>query len=348
MALAVVGCSGGGEGGIAIHAPGATLVAAQDGAGSWQQVPLDADDRGRFEATAGYHGIARFCPPRDLGGTLFPVAPKIVLTTEFTALEMSCNGRTPDLMISGVTTPGAEISIGNDFASADNDTYTLFVDAGVYDVVATLLGERVLIVRDLEITADRELDLPVGDGGIDLVDLTPTVIDPLGSPILLAADVTTKNGTFALFHEGPAPARVPPSSALAAGDHATIAAFGHDCLAQLPLADPVTLQLPAPLTGSIRRTGVRYEADPSVAWDQLSLNIGGSEGFFLFATMQWLEAQGDPEVMPGIDPPTFEGWTPELGGFLAPGATVTGRLSLFRGALDGDFTACSVSETFVW
>jgi hypothetical protein len=188
-----------------------SYVAAQDGDGAWQQIAFDASGMATFEVTRGYHGLAVVCVRllivRYDAGADEPLAPCATVTSS---------------QISGTVMPATATVWGQrGLGDSTNGTYRVRTSQGRRDLVA-LADDRVLFQRDLQIDADRTIDLDVSTAGVPLTTLTPIVSGNGAESFRAYAEILTVNGTYAETSSGTF--AVVPSAQRVPGDRVAIGA----------------------------------------------------------------------------------------------------------------------------
>ena len=341
--IAALGCNGGSGPDVTVEAAGAVLAAYQDGDGPWQPLAIDANGVGGFENPAGYYGVAVFC--------IDPIEMvSFVYSTERTT-PLPCPRRLglDSFTLRGSTAAGAEIWAESSPVFVEGTQYETSLREGTHDIFA-LLPPRILIARDVVMSADRTLDLPVDTEGVDMVSITPSIRGADPGDVILYADVNTgERSDYTFLGEFTTSVLVPPASVLLPRDRVSVGARSGNCSTQEALADSVELVIPAPFDASIDRAAVSWSADRAVAWDVFAVTL--RVGLALIQTrarFDWIEARGAGEVLPIVDPTTIPGWTPELPGAIAAGTTVDADTFLVRGQYDGDYDSCGLATTFTW
>jgi hypothetical protein len=347
-AWVLIGCGGGSGNGIDVFAPGAALVVVQDGDGAPQELALDADGHGNFAAPSGFYTITRVCPL--IGNVRAPAATRYDTVGE---VELPCGVGSLSTRLTGTTAPDAEVWVDSSPVNPDdNGVYTAFALPARRDVFAVIHAPpvRLFAARDIDLTTDRVLDLPVATEGIELATVTPNV-DVAAAAVSFYTDINTANGGYVFLGSSSPSVAVPPASALLPGDRATIGAQSGNCTVQQALtAATPTFSIPAPLDADLARREITWSADPAVEWELVRLllfDAVSNEVLFAFASTSWLEASGRLDSLPVVDIETLPGFTPELGGF-EPGANLNASFGIVRGTFDGDLTSCDVNTTLIW
>jgi hypothetical protein len=356
VALAA-GCGNGGSGGLSVEvsAPEAALAAYQDGDGAWIALPLDAAGTGRFTSEAGFYGVTVFCPDRELsGGTIFGSRMQTRYDTGAKTIASGCTiGQLDTVEVTGLTAPDAEVWFdGSPVVADETGTYRTFATAGTRDVFAIVRGEPslVLVERDVDLTADRTLDLPVLTDGVAMTTITP-VTSGADEPLLIA-DLNTADDDWVLLDESRTTLAVLPPELLAPGDRMTVSARASNCFAQMPADDP-TLVIPAEMDATVNRFAATFAIDPTIVWEGVQARLrpevpGLGRTMSVSASAEWLVESGALDTIPFVDATTIPGWTPELAGDFGSGNAVSANVNAFRGDFDGEMAGCNVISTFSW
>jgi hypothetical protein len=337
FAVLVAGCGGSDfVPTLEINAPGATLVAAQSGDGPWLQVPIDEQGHGEVPIDAGYYGVAVFCAGEP---------PHIVLDTAAAPLTYRCPATAATTVrISGPATPGSDIYIGPHHVTVGTEaTYAIDLVPSVYDIIATT-GVAGFALYNADLSRDLEVDVTASSA---LVENEVAVTGGDASGVVVAS-YASSGTTHALIYAGPPPALGLPfqlQGSFTEGFRQTFAATAHGCTAQDVSGAP--LVIPAEMTATADRTQATWSA-AHLDWQYLDVDVTGTAAMTIRARMRWFEKRGIPDTLPAIDPATFEGWSPELGGAFPPADPVTMNLQLSLGALNEKYTSCSVAKTFAW
>lgn len=326
---------------LTISGSGLRYAAVQDGDGAWQQLTLDANGTATFEVTRGYHSAAASCG----GGLSVRRAAPPDQTWE------PCGPLTDSVRVSGSVTPAtAGVWLENDLWLDGNGTYQLTASAGRRDLVA-VDDTHVLLTRDLQLDADRTIDVDVTTG-TPLVALTPTVTGNGATPFTAWSEIHTANGTYAQtavsgFAVVPTAQRVP-------GDRVAIGARMVDGdvtqsvqRAVLGDATPDLVFEPAPAL-AIDRAGVRW----GEGWDFTAVSYRtalGAAAFFsghTIVTSDWIAASGATEA-PLVDVAALPGWDATWGS-LATGTSLTVTAWGGIGEIDGDYRTTFIDATLTW
>lgn len=350
---------------IEVRGDAYSVIVAQDGDGPWQQVEL-INTVGSFEATAGYFGVAQLCRPFTTGGSTTVFEPVVIFSTEAREerFDLRCSwGATTFVTVTGSAPAGTRIFSANspyDDVVADSGTYGIGISVGVHDIFAVLPGapDRFLAKRGLDIRDDLVLDLPVDVEGVAMTAMTPTVTGG-GSDVMVYADLNSDtDGGYVYFGEDPTTVSVPPTTALAASDHAAIGARSGGCTRQVSLTDETpVLAIPRPLTGGVGvATGAIWDADPAVEWDEAGYGVYTSldsptpflerKSATFFATDEWLAITGADRI-PYVDLAALPGAPDNIIPF-ATGEALDYWVERSRGRYDGDYTECSAIGSLTW
>lgn len=331
------------------------LLVAQDGDGPWLPVTLDAAGNGTFEVTAGYHGVAQLC----LDGA--PTAPRLRVTFDAGAATLTpCPPTQPAsayATLSGTVKPAdAEVSIsaaGPSFVPTPGTYSTRRLRGSTVDVVARA-GQRMHIVRDVVLDADRVLDLDLTTSGFALSTVTlPPVSGATGTPTYYAELMTGHRTWLRLPGNGTAVPLV-PAAHRAAGDRVVVGAYtdsasgGQAVQREVGGDTPVALTMATPVALSIERSGGRWEG----AWEwiyathRLTSGPVGRLAVTYGADGAWAEARGDSSL-PWLTPSTLPGWDATWGDIVA-GAELQIWFSVERGDRAGDFDFQGAKATLTW
>jgi len=351
--LAGAGCGGGGGGvdplELTIDATDTALVVAQDGDGPWQQLTPDANGVARLEVTAGWYGVVGVCAGDP------PLTPRahVVFDTDVADPDVSCGAvvTTSIVHVTGTTDPGADIWIDLSNASVDaTGAYEATVRPGTHDVFAVLPGApaRLLVRRDVDLSADATLDLPVSTDGVDMATMSPTVTGAAASDVTVYADLNNARDEWVPLGQDPTTVPVAPASVLYPGDHPSIGASAAGCSTQKPLgAQPPALALPTPFTATFDAAQVTWQADPAIAWEGVGLSRFTSDApaasVDYFVSPGWLAATGAGDQLAFLDLTSLPGWHAGLAA-ISPTQQVRQNIWTYRGIFNGDYNICSASS----
>lgn len=312
-----------------------SYVAAQDGDGAWQQIAFDASGMATFEVTRGYHGLAVVCVRllivRYDAGADEPLAPCATVTSS---------------QISGTVMPATATVWGQrGLGDSTNGTYRVRTSQGRRDLVA-LADDRVLFQRDLQIDADRTIDLDVSAAGVPLTTLTPIVSGNGAESFRAYAEILTVNGTYAETSSGtfavvPSAQRV-PGDRVAIGAQITIGGSVQTVQREQinELAPSLTFE-PLPHL-AIDRAGMQWDPE----WDFAATQYGGTT--YLHTTAAWAAASG-ASVAPLVDGPSLPGWDVTLTlPWPQAGAAVPAVVWAGVGDISGDYRANHIETTLTW
>jgi len=330
------------------------LIAAQDGDGPWQALTPDAEGRVSFTAPSGRYGLAHLCSADGLMTPRF-LRTMIVLGTEGGEQKVACGASESFVRLTGTTAPGARIAADMMQATADpSGTYTLEVRPGTHDVVAWLRGtpDLILLERAVDLQADRTLDLPVASAGVEMPMMTPTIAGAAPA-VAVFSDLNTAHEDYVFFTEAPMTVPVPPASLLIAGDQPAIGARSVDCVAQEPVgAAAPTLELPSPFVARLDSTMATWQADPTIAWDEVAIALTSSAGgpslqLLVFAKSSWIDAAGAGDVVPLADLASLPGWEAAMATFVT-GQELRWSVAANRGHYARSYQTCSKTGSLTW
>ena len=344
---------------LALPAENTVLLVGKDGDGEWQALRPDDTGFASLEVTSGRYGYAYACERASLP----PRVRVRFATPENNPPSALCVPSTippPTFTITGTTAPNARVVVGDDVngsaAVADGTgAYELpFVGAGVHDVVAVLDGTpaKLLIVRDIDVAADRILDLPIATSGVDLVMLTPTVIGAGGESVMLFSELWTANKTRVDLGSGATAVPVPPPGSLVTDDAASIRASAQTAdgvrLVQRALVTQPALEIPAAIGATVDQTEVRWGGE----WEFIQLlfmpRVFNTRlwGIDYAASRAWVAANGDPALVL-VDVRTLPGWTDAIP-VAEPGEAGMWQLAGSTGDIVGDYEVSSAEGEIVF
>ena len=317
-------------------------AAAQDGDGAWQQLTLDASGHATFEVTRGYHGVVAAC----LRGYL-----SAWFDADGDQPWQPCGNGAPATVaqVSGAVIPAtAVVFMQNDLWPTTDGTYRVASTTGRRDLIATTDG-RALIQRDLQLDADRTIDLDVDTDGFALTTLAPTVTGNGATPFTAYTEILTANGTYVRTSE--TAFAVVPSAQRVTGDRVVIGAAMVDGDRSEIVQREVTAEVAPALTFEplpalqVDRTSARW----GDGWDFIGLSyfpsLSAGTRVHAMATGAWLAASGATALpvldatLPGLDPT----WT-----WAAAGTTVRFLTWAGIGDISGDYQAAYVDTSLPW
>ena len=338
----------------------AMLLVAQDGDGPWEPLSPAWDGFASFEVTSGRYGYAYACERTIL-------APRVLVrfaTPEIDAPTVLCTPSSiapPRFTISGTTAPNARVSfadeiLGGETVADETGAYSLeFVSAGLHDVVAVLDGtpSKMMIVRGVDLAADRTIDLPVATNGVDLPTVAPAVDGAGADPVTVIAELYTANGTDVVLGNGTTAVSVAPPSILVAGDTASIGASARTAddyryVQRALFATPPPLEVPSAIGAQVDSTVARWDGD----WEYIHLALASPAPSTQLwrvdyrATREWVVANGAPEL-PVLDVRTLPGWTDAIP-VVAPGELVSWNLWGSSGEVAADYEISGADGTLTW
>lgn len=342
---------------LVLPAERAVLLVAQDGDGPWQALTPDGESAS-FEVTSGRYGYAYAC---ESTGFLPPNVRVRFDTPAGDAPTSLCVPSTiapPRFTISGTTEPNARVSfadevLGGEVVADDTGAYSLeLVSAGLHDVVAVLDGtpSKMMIVRDVDLAADRTLDLPLATSGVELPTLTP-IVDGAGvDPVSVVSELYTANGTHMVLGTGTTVVAVAPTGILEAGDTASIGAAaraGDDYryVQRALAATPPALEVPAAIGAQVDPDVARWEGE----WEFIHLTLAPpvtstpSWRVSYMASREWVVENGDA-ALSLVDVRTLPGWTDAIP-VAEPGDPVTWDLWGSSGEVAADYEVSGAKGT---
>ncbi|MEZ4400658.1 MAG: hypothetical protein R3B06_11600 [Kofleriaceae bacterium] len=328
-------------------------LAVADGDGPWQQVPIAAGATVTVDISGAFFAYARGCGSslglpssvailRDAGAP--EAAIQICPTAPVTSLAT----------LSGTVTPAtAEVNIGTYFvANGASPTYWVRALTGRYDIIATdTVSPRMLVVRGVELDADRTLALDLA-AGFDRVDATPVVTGAEGTTIYLVSTLHTGAGAAALGSVAPGQVGLVPAAERQAGDRLEVRAVARSGDAwRLIDHDVADVTVPGfdftPMPAlTVDRTGFGWDGLHAIVSTVASQAPPAAErvGSHQAATAAWQIATGRQQFA-WVDPGELPGWGAGWGRFEV-GAPIRYSVTVDDRASDGQQAGRSLAGTW--
>lgn len=298
---------------LTIHGKGAKLLAVREDGGAWQAQTVPADGLVHVEIANGPYEVAMVCDQPDF----FDVGLMQLAPSDGVDVQAYC---TPDATVE-VTPPIDSITAVGPYVTRTGSP--LKVVPGTYDVVSidrSTTPPRMVIQRDVAITADTTLDLDFAAGlAMRPITVTAPAEDPLD--IDVSTSLTTVKGATVRLGIIDEKAWVAPASALVAGDlqRARVDVYPAD-----PSGDRAASRVVGATDDNIAITLPTDYTSATASW-----NNGPSFTWQAPGTWQTVEVYaGDTDFLHLWDATVFEGWTAAKG---APTAIATPDLTALPG-----------------
>lgn len=328
------------------------IVAAQDGDGPWQAVPI-VDGVGSFAVTQGHHAFVSQCINIAAEQFDFPLYGRFEVGDPGAPRELCPRGSAVVSLTGAISSTSASVHVGyREQAARADGTYAVFLPPSTYDVVARDAG-RMLIRRDVVVVdgqAQTPLDLDLA-GGFDLVASAPLAITGAGTDDVGAfSELHSARETYVYLEGAPASIALVPAARRVPGDRlvaGVTASDGAVTRVVQHLVDDTTvpaLALPPAPAIAADRDGAAWSGD----WDWIGVSLRGTFGrtrLHLGFEGGWFEARGQGGAMPWIDADALPG---DFWAMPDPGTSVDWSVWIETGDRAGELVGASATGSFTW